>query len=65
MMSSILTQAHHISKLMKHGNGLSSSKLNGTQPEWHQQTNEEVMGELARYNKTVVCACALEPITVA
>lgn len=24
--------------------------------------NEEVMGELTRYNKTVVCACALEPI---
>lgn len=65
MTASILTSAHHMSKLMKHGNGLSSSNLNETQPEWHPQNNEEVMGELARYNKTVVSACALEPITVA
>lgn len=44
---------------------MTTSNLNETQPEWHPQTYVEVMGELTHYNKTVVCACALEPITVA
>lgn len=35
------------------------------QPVRQQQTSEEVMGELPCYNRSVVCACALEPITVA
>lgn len=39
--------------------------LHETQPQWHPKTNEEVMGELTHNNKTVVCACALESITVA
>lgn len=45
--------------------GSAPLNLNETQPEWHPQTNEGVMGELTHQNKTVVCVCALEPITEA
>lgn len=64
-MASIPAQNTLTCKVMKHGNWLGSANLNETQPEWHPQTNEGVMGELTHYNKTVVCVCALEPITEA
>lgn len=48
-----------------HRNRMSASNLNETQREWHHLSNEEVMGELAHYNKTFVRVCALEPIVEA